>query len=180
MVHVSGQSVTTLLDGREGNELKALAQRLKTTLNLTAEQIDDYYDAFLMFPRDSHNKISSSSIQIFYENSDINLEYEDGMKALHAFTSSRTVNSIDFESFVVNMEKWMKKVSIFLSCFLLLSPTLPQQEIHYPEVLKMACTIYDEEGPNVESVRELLINIDGPTLSHKSLSALAESINKGG
>jgi Ca2+-binding EF-hand superfamily protein len=111
MVHVSGQSVTTLLDGREGNELRDLAQRLKSTLNLTAEQIDDYYDAFLMFPRDSSNKISVSSIQIFYENSDIKLEYEDGAKALHAFTGSRNVNSIDFESFVVNLERWMKKVS---------------------------------------------------------------------
>jgi hypothetical protein len=44
----------------------------------------------------------------------------------------------------------------------------------------MACTIYDEEGANAESVRELLINIDGPHLSQKSLTALAESISQGG
>lgn len=40
----------------------------------------------------------------------------------------------------------------------------------------MACTIYDESGPNVQSVKQLLTNIDGPHLSKKSLSLLANAI----
>lgn len=41
----------------------------------------------------------------------------------------------------------------------------------------MACTIYDEDGPNVESLQHLLVNIDGPQLSQKQLSLLAETMN---
>ena len=44
----------------------------------------------------------------------------------------------------------------------------------------MACTIYDEEGPNVNSVQRLLENIDGPKLSTQKLAALAEAINQSG
>jgi hypothetical protein len=44
----------------------------------------------------------------------------------------------------------------------------------------MACTIYDEDGPNVESLEQLLLNIDGPQLSQKQLSLLAETMNSQG
>lgn len=44
----------------------------------------------------------------------------------------------------------------------------------------MACTIYDEEGPNINSVQRLLENIDGPQLSTKKLSSLADAINQSG
>jgi Ca2+-binding EF-hand superfamily protein len=184
MVHVSGaQTVATLCDGREGNELKFIARRLQTTLNLTPEQIDDYYDAFQMFPLDSNQRISASSIQIFYENSDINLSQNDAMNALSAFLGtsrgnhSLQGNSIDFELFVINLEKWMKKV-LFVSKF----EFVPHfsQEIHHAEVLKMACTIYDEDGPNEESLEHLLVNIDGPHLSQTQLSLLAETMNNQG
>ncbi len=42
----------------------------------------------------------------------------------------------------------------------------------------MACTIYDEDGPNAYSVRKLLEDIDGPKLSHQNLCNLADAINK--
>ena len=137
MVHVSGtQTIGSLCDGREGNELKIIAKRLQSTLNLTCEEIDDYYDAFQMFPLDSRHQISAASIQTFYENSDINLTHSDAMNALYAFlgggptmTAAATgttttvgrggnhhslqgINSIDFELFVIHLEKWMKKVRL--------------------------------------------------------------------
>jgi hypothetical protein len=145
MVHVSGaQTVASLCDGREGNDLKIIAQRLQATLNLTPEQIDDYYDAFQMFPLDSNQRISASSIQIFYENSDINLTQNDAMNALNAFLGTTRGNhhslqgkSIDFELFVINLEKWMKKVTfdcILCSSSLSLagnsSPRGPEDGLH--------------------------------------------------
>lgn len=114
IVHISGQNTTTLIDGREGNELKLIAKRLKSTLNLTNEQIDDYYDTFIMYPLDNNNQLTISSIQLFYSNSDIELTYEDALKSLQAFTGERNIHSIDFETFVVNMEKWIKKVFYFI------------------------------------------------------------------
>lgn len=118
--HLTGQTIQTISEGREGNELKEISERLKLNLNLTSEQIDDYYNTFHIFPLDLNNCLTIKSIQMFYYNSDIELSYEDSLKALQIFTGSRNNDHIiDFETFVVNMEKWMKKV-IFLFLFLLL------------------------------------------------------------
>lgn len=42
----------------------------------------------------------------------------------------------------------------------------------------MSCTIYDEDGPNLNSVQRLLENIDGPKLSSRKMLALADAINE--
>lgn len=111
LAHATGQAMTTLLDGREGPELQIIAQRLHSSpYNLSSEEIDDYYDAYCIFPLDSSHHINATSLQIFYENSDITLEYQDAVNALHVFLGQRNLTSIDFEVFVVNMEKWKKKV----------------------------------------------------------------------
>jgi hypothetical protein len=108
--HVIGQVATTIVDGREGLTLKLIATRLQLSLRLTAEQIDDYYDAFIMFPLDNNQRISVSSLQEFYSKSDIDLSSDDCLKAMRSFVGIENIVSIDFESFVHSMERWEKRV----------------------------------------------------------------------
>ena len=119
--HLTGQNLTPIINGREGNTLKLIAEKLKISLNLTITEIDDYYDTFLLFPLDQFNHLTINSIQLFYLNSDILLSYDDALKSLQAFTGIRNnISYIDFETFVVNMEKWSKKVdfqSLFVCLF---------------------------------------------------------------
>ena len=112
-MHVSGtRARQSVVDGREGVRLKAIAVRLQLAYALTNEQIDDYYDAFIMFPLDSNQRISSQSVFKFYENADVELSEENCLTAIRAFTGIQNIEGLDFEQYVVAMEKWMKKVII--------------------------------------------------------------------
>ena len=116
--HVSGsRSKLSILDGREGVRLKAIATRLQLAYGLSAEKIDDYYDAFTMFPLDSSQRISPSSMFKFYADADVELSEENCLNAMRAFTNIQNIESLDFETYVVSMERWMKKVHYdFLYC----------------------------------------------------------------
>ena len=108
----------TVFDGRGGDELKKIANRLLKTLSLTPEQVEDYFDAFTMFPLDRNKCISADSIKSFYENAGLDLSMDDCAIAMKAFTGNDLTFSLGFEAYVINMERWAKKVLVFVSLYL--------------------------------------------------------------
>jgi hypothetical protein len=111
LLHVSStQAKLSILEGREGVRLQAIATRLRSAYGITSEQIEDYYDAFIMFPLDSNQRISPMSILKFYSKAEVELSEENCLIALREFCGIQNTESLDFETYVMSMEKWMKKV----------------------------------------------------------------------
>mmetsp|Transcript_15916 Transcript_15916/g.23980 ORF Transcript_15916/g.23980 Transcript_15916/m.23980 type:complete len:176 (+) Transcript_15916:118-645(+) len=158
--HVSSQTAVSILDGREGQALKIVATRLQMALKLTNEQLDDYYDAFVMFPLDDNHRISVSSLQKFYTEADIDLSEEDCLRAIGSLSGINGLVSLDFEAFVLSMERWIKK------------------DVHHEDVLKMAYTVFgDEDGVTLESMSTFMNCINGPPLTRKEVRALVDHAN---
>lgn len=105
----------TVLQGREGPELKVVAQRLLTTLSITTDKVDDYFEAFSIFPLDKNKRVTLAAIQSFYEAAGLDLSEDDCRNAMKAFTGNELTFSLDFETYVINMERWARKVFLPLA-----------------------------------------------------------------
>lgn len=100
----------TVLEGRAGDEMKSIAQHLLVSLSLSPEQLEDYFDAFAIFPLDERNCITMEAMKSFYESSGLELSDEDCRNAMRAFTGNESASLLNFESYVINMERWQKQV----------------------------------------------------------------------
>jgi Ca2+-binding EF-hand superfamily protein len=101
----------TVLEGRAGDELKQIAERLLVSLSITGEQVEDYFDAFNMFTLDRNKCVTLDALKSFYGNAGLDLSEEDCENAIRAFTGNDLTFSLDFETYVINMERWQKKVT---------------------------------------------------------------------
>mmetsp|Transcript_5575 Transcript_5575/g.9146 ORF Transcript_5575/g.9146 Transcript_5575/m.9146 type:complete len:167 (+) Transcript_5575:94-594(+) len=100
----------SLLDGREGEELKHITGRLMTTLSINAEKVEDYFNAFSIFPLDKKKCVTMNALKSFYERAGLDLSEEDCIDAMKAFTGNELTFTLDFETYVINMERWARKV----------------------------------------------------------------------
>jgi hypothetical protein len=100
----------TLLEGRAGAELKALALRLIKTLSISAAKVEDYFDAFSIFPLDKQMRVTMDAMKTFYSAAGLELSEEDCRDAMKAFTGNELTFTLDFETYVINMERWARKV----------------------------------------------------------------------
>jgi Ca2+-binding EF-hand superfamily protein len=102
----------TVLEGRGGEELTVVARRLLLSLSITAEQVEDYYDAFTIFPLDRNKCVTMDAMKTFYKNAGLDLSDDDCENAIKAFTGNDLTFSLDFETYVINMERWARKVRV--------------------------------------------------------------------
>lgn len=109
----ASSSNLTVLEGRGGEEMKNIAKRLLTSLSISAESIEDYYDAFTIFPLDRNKCVTMDALRIFYEKAGLELSEGDCEDAMKAFTGNDLTFSLDFETYVINMERWARKVLPF-------------------------------------------------------------------
>lgn len=100
----------TLLEGRAGAELKAVALRLIKTLSISAAKVEDYFDAFSIFPLDRQMRVTMDAMKTFYSAAGLELSEEDCRDAMKAFTGNELTFTLDFETYVINMERWARKV----------------------------------------------------------------------
>ena len=100
----------TLLEGRAGAELKAVALRLIKTLSVSAAKVEDYFDAFSIFPLDRQMRVTMDAMKTFYSAAGLELSEEDCRDAMKAFTGNELTFTLDFETYVINMERWARKV----------------------------------------------------------------------
>lgn len=100
----------TLLEGRAGAELKSVALRLIKTLSISAAKVEDYFDAFSIFPLDRQMRVTMDAMKTFYSAAGLELSEEDCRDAMKAFTGNELTFTLDFETYVINMERWARKV----------------------------------------------------------------------
>jgi hypothetical protein len=100
----------TLLEGRAGAELKSVALRLIKTLSISAAKVEDYFDAFSIFPLDRQMRVTMDAMKTFYSAAGLELSEEDCRDAMKAFTGNELTFTLDFEIYVINMERWARKV----------------------------------------------------------------------
>lgn len=100
----------TLLEGRAGAELKSVALRLIKTLSISAAKVEDYFDAFSIFPLDKQMRVTMDAMKTFYSAAGLELSEEDCRDAMKAFTGNELTFTLDFEIYVINMERWARKV----------------------------------------------------------------------
>ena len=112
----------TILEGRGGEGMKKIAERLLLSLSISAEALEDYYDAFTIFPLDRNKCVSMDALKSFYDKAGLELSEEDCEDAMKAFTGNDLTFSLDFETYVINMERWARKVTL-LFCAIILSFT---------------------------------------------------------
>lgn len=104
----------TLLEGRAGAELKSVALRLIKTLSVSAAKVEDYFDAFSIFPLDRQMRVTMDAMKTFYSAAGLELSEEDCRDAMKAFTGNELTFTLDFETYVINMERWARKVQCII------------------------------------------------------------------
>ena len=104
----------TLLEGRAGAELKSVALRLIKTLSISAAKVEDYFDAFSIFPLDRQMRVTMDAMKTFYSEAGLELSEEDCRDAMKAFTGNELTFTLDFETYVINMERWARKVQCII------------------------------------------------------------------
>mmetsp|Transcript_5576 Transcript_5576/g.9147 ORF Transcript_5576/g.9147 Transcript_5576/m.9147 type:complete len:181 (+) Transcript_5576:94-636(+) len=153
----------SLLDGREGEELKHITGRLMTTLSINAEKVEDYFNAFSIFPLDKKKCVTMNALKSFYERAGLDLSEEDCIDAMKAFTGNELTFTLDFETYVINMERWARK------------------EIHTSGILHTAYDVFSGDGDDhritADRLKFMFKSIQGPPLDDQDISKLVDHIN---
>lgn len=90
----------TVLEGRGGDGMKRIAQRLLVSLSISAETVEDYYDAFIIFPLDRNKCITMDSLKSFYDKAGLELSEEECEDAMRAFTGRNVLILINVVTYM--------------------------------------------------------------------------------